>query len=105
MSILIKYMEMPTSCADCPVNLNICKRGYQYLLAHPELYNQRAEDCPISYVPPHGKLIDGDVAEVITFTDSDAEGKDFADGILFAADWIAKQPTIIPASEGDHAGT
>ncbi|MBQ1805435.1 MAG: hypothetical protein II010_05985 [Oscillospiraceae bacterium] len=58
MSILIKGMEMPKNCAECPVNLTACKRGYEYLLAHPELYDQRAEDCPISYVPPHGDLID-----------------------------------------------
>ena len=50
-------------------------------------------------VPPHGWLIDGSVAEVISFTDEDARGKDFADGILYAADFISEQPTIIPAEE------
>lgn len=45
-------------------------------------------------IPPHGRLIDADTAEVITYTD---EKGDFVDGILFAAEWIANQPTIIPA--------
>lgn len=50
-------------------------------------------------LPSHGRLIDGDVAEVIYFTDDDAEGKDFYDGILYAADFISKQPTIVEAEE------
>lgn len=48
---------------------------------------------------PHGRLIDGDVAEVIHFTNEEADGKDFYDGILFAADFISQQPTIIEAEE------
>ena len=48
-------------------------------------------------VPKHGRLIDGDVAEGIYFTEEDENGKDFCDGILYAADWISEQPTIIPA--------
>lgn len=51
----------------------------------------------VTVLPPHGRLIDGDVAEVITYT---TESGDFADGILYAADWIANQPTIIEA-EGE----
>jgi hypothetical protein len=60
MGVYIKGLEMPKSCAECPVNMNICKRGYKYLLAHMELYNQRADDCPLVLVPPHGRLIDAD---------------------------------------------
>ena len=100
-SIIIKGMEMPTSCCQCPVNMYLCKRGYEYLLEHPALYDERAKDCPLVPVPPHGRLIDGDVAEVIHFTEEDADGKDFYDGILYAADFISKQPTIVPAEEGE----
>ena len=101
MSILIKGMEMPTNCCQCPVNMEVCKRGYKYLLTHPELYDKRADDCPLVHVPAHGRLIDGDVAEVIHFTEEDADGKDFYDGILYAADFISKQPTIVPAEESE----
>lgn len=60
MSVLIRGMEMPTSCCQCPVNMYLCKRGYEYLLEHPALYDERAEDCPLIPVPPHGRLIDAD---------------------------------------------
>ena len=100
-SIIIKGMEMPTSCCQCPVNMYLCKRGYEYLLEHPALYDERAEDCPLVPVPPHGRLIDGDVADVIHFTEEDADGKDFYDGILYAANFISQQPTIIEAEEGE----
>ena len=88
MSILIKGMEMPTSCHKCPLLYvtSIC---------------DGSKDCPLVPVPPHGRLIDGDVAEVIHFTEEDADGKDFYDGILYAADFISQQPTIIEAEEGE----
>lgn len=97
MSILIKGMEMPRSCAECPVNMNICKRGYKYLLAHMELYDQRADDCPITTVPPHGRLIDADEL----FKEMERKGwfdnadRDKAEDLVLAA------PTIIPAEEGE----
>jgi hypothetical protein len=59
MNVYIKGMEMPTNCCQCPVNMEICKRGYKYLLEHPELYDKRADDCPLAPVPKHGDLIDG----------------------------------------------
>lgn len=91
MSILIRGMEMPKSCAECPVNMNICKRGYKYLLAHMELYDQRADDCPITTVPPHGRLID-----------ADALVRD--NGIKEIPEYyevVCNAPTIIPAEEGE----
>lgn len=90
MSILIRGMEMPKSCAECPVNMNICKRGYKYLLAHMELYDQRADDCPITTVPPRGRLID-----------ADALVRD--NGIKEIPEYyevVCNAPTIIPASGG-----
>ena len=93
MSILIKGMEMPRSCAECPVNMNICKRGYKYLLAHMELYDQRADDCPIAPVPPHGRLIDADALRY--WSD---------DSAMIAFDYVTRSqinaaPIIIPAEE------
>jgi len=55
-------------------------------------------EVPFTMLQDHGRLIDGDVAEVINFTANDAKDKDFYDGILYAADWISEQPTIIPES-------
>ena len=59
MSVLIKGMEMPTSCRDCPC---FCEE-YFYCRAKEGddigLEN-RPKDCPLFTVPPHGRLIDAD---------------------------------------------
>lgn len=104
MGVYIKGMEMPRSCAECPVNMNICKRGYKYLLAHMELYDQRADDCPISSVPPHGRLIDADA--VFKRLQKQAmsvwgNGNPRYQIVLEVMDAIRFAPTVIPAEEGE----
>ena len=117
MSIIIKGMEMPYGCANCPFVSGpvygsdgratyFCKvdvegvRGNNVTTEVIALYEGATEAfprfCPLVELQPHGRLIDGDVAEVITYTN---ESGDFADGIIYAADWIADQPTIIEADE------
>lgn len=91
MGIYIKGMEMPTNCWQCPVNIEICKRGYRYLVGHPELYDKRADDCPIIHVPPHGRLIDADKLMKLEVIPSD--------NWVFRA--VEKAPTIIPAEESE----
>lgn len=68
MSILIKGMDMPSSCADCQAYINngnscwcvlidkdICDKG------------KRDEDCPLVEVKtPHGKLKDADNLKVFS---------------------------------------
>lgn len=51
MSILIKGMEMPTSCADCKLRMAVGCCGN---LPH----NIRMPNCPLIELPPHGDLID-----------------------------------------------
>lgn len=104
MSVLIKGMEMPKDgCKDCIfVNRKWCGDICPFLKRGVTGNVERGgfqTDCPLVSVPPHGRLIDGDVAEAISFTAEDAEGRDFYDGILYAADCISKQPTIIPAEK------
>ena len=61
MSILIKGMEMPTSCGTCPIRHMVFHVGDEcYLGAKITEYQRRPEDCPLGYVPPHGRLIDAD---------------------------------------------
>lgn len=99
MSVLIRGMKMPKNCDECPCYYetegawrNECEvLGKEYIAD-----DYRPEWCPLVELPPHGRLIDGDVAEVIT---ADHEDGDFIDGILYAAEWIANQPTIIEAEE------
>lgn len=99
MSILIKGMEMPKNCCECPVNANVCNRGYKYLLEHPELYDKRSNDCPIIELPPHGRLIDADALKV----DDGwlvATREQFNHIQFVYANAIANSPTIIE-SEGE----
>lgn len=65
MSVLIN-MEMPKSCADCPIGDTLCcslmpgvpALWKEYTLAIKT--NRRHSDCPLIPVPPHGALMDID---------------------------------------------
>lgn len=101
-------MEMPTNCAECPVNMEVCKRGYKYLIEHMELYDKRADDCPVITVPDHGRLIDADafaLGVINSFMDC-ADLFDNANSLAKAAEItdafvrdINDAPTIIPADK------
>ena len=69
MSILIKGMEMPKNCSDCPLNYDqmACKvTGTRWwsdtmVLMGFDSDKERLYDCPLVKIPtPHGKLIDAD---------------------------------------------
>lgn len=105
MSILIKGMKMPKDGAFVEVLIwsdgHVTQTGDSYFAENGRAYYQ---PCDWKYfsavpVPPHGRLIDADIAEVIV-TDTKDEVGGFLDGILYAADWIANQPTVIEA-EGE----
>lgn len=110
MSILIKGMEMPTRCGRCDMRVSIYDDGafdhYECCITAAIIDNlgEKMEDCPLIPVPAHGRLIDGDVAEVISFMDADAKGGNFADGVMYAVDFISELPTIIPADTEDNNG-
>jgi len=52
MGVYIPNIEMPKSCDDCPHPTCTLWKSVNS--------GERNEKCPISYVPPHGRLIDGD---------------------------------------------
>ena len=101
MSVVIRGMKMPKSCDECPCYYetegawrNECEvLGKEYIAD-----DYRPEWCPLVELPPHGRLIDADIAEVIVTDEKDEVGG-FLDGILYAADWIANQPTVIEAEK------
>lgn len=68
MSILIKDMEMPKGCFDCPFERDyafICSLTNKETRKHRKVhvvneYEAMPEWCPLVEVPPHGRLIDAD---------------------------------------------
>ena len=97
MSILIKGMKMPRNCFVCPLSVVVGERLVCEVTRDEVLRWKIDFNCPLIELPPHGRLIDADIAEVIVCDES--ESGDFNDGILYAADWIASQPTVIEAEE------
>lgn len=101
MGVYIKGMDMPESCHQCVAGYG----GFCFVCPAEEdgtcPDHGRPEWCPLIGLPEqHGRLIDADIAEVIV-TDTKDEVGGFLDGILYAADWIANQPTVIEAESED----
>ena len=86
MSVLIKGMEMPTSCDDCFLPLRYC----------PYAMKPNGK-CPLVPVPPHGRLIDAD-----EFLKRAIGTKCFrGDYALMLEELAGESTTIIPAEEGE----
>lgn len=109
MSILIPGMEMPTTCAKCPLgHINAkryaieCYAEYPTKLFDYDLARHSTNPfCPLVPVPPHGRLIDADAAkELLKPVDSIRNYEpEWTWGELYESNRnaIDKLPTIIPA--------
>lgn len=97
MSILIKGMEMPKNCLECPLVVCLSVES----------------DCPLVPVPPHGRLIDAD-ALMHEFDKAqrtmEQHGREYSCSFLSSSqeistewycveDMVENAPTIIPAEE------
>ena len=111
MSVLVRGMEMPTSCTRCIFSgwSNLYQFRCVLQKDEPVLYDcrhdksiavvmdGRADKCPLVPIPPHGRLIDADALPW------EKQGLLAAD-----EDWaipcsvIENAPTIIPAEEGEE---
>ena len=108
MSVLIKGMEMPTSCDDCRLNNGIsCYAVLEYtedgVVGRTD---DRPDWCPLVPVQPHGRLIDADALKAKQQEDADlfiGSRVDIKrrDEALNAVANIVNAPTIIPAEEGE----
>ena len=121
MSILIKGMDMPKSCMNCPFKGfdRVCGRGnicsinesitFHAVLDGLDVKFVRKGDCPLVEVPPHGRLIDADA-----FIKSECNSCDGAcesmpcDCLICDRDYrcdfmkdIANASTVIKAEEGE----
>ena len=96
MSVLIKGMEMPKCCADCPIGDTLC---CSLMPGVPALW----KECLLVPVPPHGRLIDADdfikrISELVRIAETDG----FDLGVYWYTAFmrhIEIAPTIIPAEE------
>lgn len=112
MSILIKCMEMPTSCYGCAFEQT--EENCDGVVIHrecPFVYkgytaafdNERRDDCPLIEIPPHGDLIDRSVLEqdaqkrLLMCNKNDNQFQKPYE-VMRA---IALAPTIIPADESN----
>ena len=104
MSVLIKGMEMPTSCLKCQLERRQ-DTAYDYEFrccpvtgAQTNHYRyERHPNCPLVSIPPHGRLIDADEFE--NFIRKDWDKNDH-----WIADVVYSRPTIIPP-EGNEDGS
>ena len=110
MSVLIKGMEMPTSCWVCPCECDYshCGKSVCGITAESTLENRenRRDDCPLIPVPPHGRLIDADNLRRLydpTDYELDVMSEDYFYRCHVAIPVIQQNiddmPTIIPADE------
>lgn len=67
MSVLIKGMDMPTSCLACPFMVS---GKNDYCILQSEEANKKIKTfvdmingCPLAEVPKHGRLVDADAEE------------------------------------------
>lgn len=106
MSILIKGMEMPTSCYQCVFLFHPERHGKVYCTAvepmmdiSETLSDERASDCPLVPVPPHGDLIDYDFCMENYELLHDDDGNP-----VYAVRMrdINNAPTIIPADPAEE---
>lgn len=104
MSVLIKGMEMPKNCYDCPLagdfkcNLMpsvpaLCK---EYDMAVQN--EKRLNNCPLVEIPPHGRLIDADAPIPLV----DTHGKNIEVTVAHIIENnLGIVNAIIPAKEGE----
>ena len=100
MSILIKGIDMPKSCSDCPLAKYICFSTKQYVPLW-EMARKRQGDCPLVEVPrPHGRLVDADAFYELLDGGYDLDFDEVPETKRELLRMIDDAPTIIEA-EGD----
>jgi hypothetical protein len=111
MSILIKGMEMPTSCLECdwcahtiPADNYICYRLNRAVIgvAKEDVNETVNACCPIFPVPKHGRLIDANALArflLNKYWDSSWISSSVLDRFVSE---IANAPTIIPADPAEE---
>ena len=99
MSILIKGMEMPKNCKDCPFSDHeawcLIPGSWRERYYCPD--DERSEHCPLIELPPHGRLIDIKSVEDGKFVTVGNDYQRWWNGALESV--IDNAPTVIEGSE------
>lgn len=96
MSVIVRGVEMPKNCALCKfrgVGETWCPFTLQEVPG-----NTIPEDCPLSPVPEHGRLIDADATRV-SFVYAEETGDWSVPQMRTVLEIIDAAPTIIPADD------
>lgn len=97
MSVLIKGMEMPSSCSLCFFAIHdMCVATGKDA---EDWWTERPEYCPLISVPPHGRLIDADVFLDIVYDKYKNAKGDVRKAYSKVLDLICAAGDIIPAEE------
>ena len=103
MSVLIKGMDMPKRCWNCPLKKIdgmdiVCDvLRERVAIADDKILMGRLDRCPLVEIPPHGRLIDAEEFEkslstLLQFPSNLVNGQ-------WIVNTIREQPTIIDAEE------
>ena len=114
MSVLIKGMEMPSSCEKCRFSgfggLRNERVVCMFTGANAYMNEvQYLDDCPLIPVPPHGRLIDADalINKLQALYNEREDEARYTGSKEIKVSWddavykIIDAPTIIPAEEGE----
>ena len=95
--VLIRGMEMPKQCYDCPMHRYVYPDHLcvLYCLNIPDV-RFRPGWCPLIELPPHGYLVDINALKLAILDVDYVNKHDYLKGVLNA---INHAPTVIEASE------
>ena len=105
MSVLIRGMEMPTTCSQCPLykddQYEYCSFGVRKIPKSIGFKPIRPDWCPLVEIPPHGRLIDADVPVKCYYYDDNVEATVCCYETL--ANFLGEDcpPTVIDAEDSE----
>ena len=110
MSVLIRGMEIPKNCFECPWRCKVdpenllCRISGEYFEeTFSGTIQNRHKSCPLVPVQtPHGDLIGREwLVDIALHLMNTAKNDDIANGVKWILQYIIESPTIIPAEEGE----
>lgn len=102
--ILIKNMEMPKCCGECPMSqlINDNQYAYCHLLSKGTKVGYMLKACPLVELSPHGRLVDADKlrgeTNYLICTDCEVESCEDCD-VEWCKNIIENAPTVLEASK------